>query len=264
MKNFFSQDKLHTVSEANINFYAIPFVHPKRKMAEHDFIYMLEGQWKFGQNKKVYDLKKDHILILSANQKHYGISPCSAGTKTMYFHVKSEDGDVCADSFTDNTDCIDTLIDVSKNKNIKKLFSEIVNANLSGNTRKSNIYFELLLMELKQINNSSPDATVAEKIKNIIHRNPEYFFSNKELSERVNVSLKTAENKFKAEFGATIHQYILNFKINEAVNFFNAYPEMSIKEISANLGFYDEYHFSKQFKKIKGVSPNEYKKAEAE
>ncbi len=74
------------------------------------------------------------------------------------------------------------------------------------------------------------------------------------------VSVKTAENKFKASFGTTIHQYILNFKIEEAISYFNKFEDMTIKEISYNLGFYDEYHFSKQFKKIMNVSPLKYKK----
>ena len=33
------------------------------------------------------------------------------------------------------------------------------------------------------------------------------------------------------------------------------YEELSVKEISYNLGFYDEYHFGKCFKKIMGYSP---------
>jgi len=65
--------------------------------------------------------------------------------------------------------------------------------------------------------------------------------------------------KFKALFGITIHQYMLNHKIELAISYFKNFPEMPIKEISYNLGFYDEYHFSKQFKKIIGVSPSEYK-----
>ena len=74
------------------------------------------------------------------------------------------------------------------------------------------------------------------------------------------VSVKSAETKFKELFGISIHQYILQFKIEQAVSYLKSFPEMSIKEIAFNLGFYDEYHFSKQFKSYTGYSPTEYKK----
>ena len=53
---------------------------------------------------------------------------------------------------------------------------------------------------------------------------------------------------------------MLEYKIKEAISYFDMFPEMSIKETAYNLGFYDEYHFSKQFKRIVGVSPHKYKK----
>ena len=74
------------------------------------------------------------------------------------------------------------------------------------------------------------------------------------------ISVKTAENKFKAAFSTTIHRYMLTYKTEEAISYFKTFPHMTIKEIAYNLGFYDEYHFSKQFKKVTGISPKEYKK----
>jgi AraC-like DNA-binding protein len=35
---------------------------------------------------------------------------------------------------------------------------------------------------------------------------------------------------------------------------------MPMRDIAEALGFYDEYHFSRQFKKEFGISPREYKK----
>lgn len=256
MPSVFSTDKIHRITEANINYYAIPFVHPKRKMHEHDFIYILSGEWKIGQEDKVYTLKKDDVLVLGAGMTHYGASPCSAETKTMYFHVEKFKND--GSTTLQNGISVPTHINSAHNKNIKSLFSKVVTAHKSGQERKAGLYFELLLYELSSQENTKEG--VAETIKNAIHRNPEKFLSNKNLAELANVSLKTAENKFKKQFGTTIHNYVLNFKINEAALFFDAFPEISIKEVAYNLGFYDEYHFSKQFKKIKGISPNEYKR----
>lgn len=259
MENIFSASAIHHITEANINFYATPFVHPKRKMAEHDFIYMLDGEWKIGQNNDIFTLKKDSLLILSANNTHYGVAPCQAGTKTMYFHASCEIGDALKDN-TENSIVLNSLIDTFKNKTIKKYFSNIVNHKLSGNQRKADLYFELLLCELKENDFNKSDAELAEKIKNLIHSAPEKFFSNEELAKKANVSVKTAENKFKEKYGITIHQYMLNFKIKEAKSYFDMFPDISIKEAAFNLGFYDEYHFSKQFKKVTGISPSVYKR----
>lgn len=263
MYNVFSFSKKHTVTEANINFYTNPFIHPSRKMNEHDFIYMLQGEWKFGQNEESFELKKDSLLILSANNYHFGAAPCCANTKTMYFHASFENGDFSSNSLPDFDEteiCIESLTDASNNKNIKKYFSDIINCKLSGNQKKADTYFDLLLCELSENHLFTSDSDVAVRIKNIIHNNPEKFFSNLELAKTTNVSVKTAENKFKSMFGETIHQYILKFKTEEAISYFKLFPEMPIKEIAYNLGFYDEYHFSKQFKKITGFSPMEYKR----
>ncbi len=260
MKISFNTDVRRQITEANINYYNKPFIHPKRRMKEHDFIYLLQGEWKIGQNSETYTLKKDTLLILSAKQTHYGISPSKADTKTMYFHVTSADDDVFNNLTTSNNNAvIESLNYVGDNNIIKKIFYDIVTAKLSGNEKKSAILFDLLLNEIISIKQNSNNSSMVEKIKNIIQQNPEKFFSNFELAQMVNVSVKTAETKFKKIYNQTIHQYILNYKIEQAISYFKVFPEMTIKNISYNLGFYDEYHFSKQFKKATGYSPSTYK-----
>lgn len=259
MSNIFSTQSIHTVTDANINFYNAPFIHPKRNMKEHDFIYILNGEWKLGQNDRTYDLQEDSLLILFAGNTHYGVTPCQAGTKTMYFHVSCENGDLFCDQYA-SPSCIETHINASLNKNIKKLFANVVDAKLSGEQRKANLCFELLLCELTSKKMCFREIETAHKIQRTIHSYPERFFSNAELARITNVSVKTAETKFKAAFGKTIHQYILDFKIKEAISYFDRFGEISIKEVAYNLGFCDEYHFSKQFSKHIGISPSDYKK----
>lgn len=260
MKISFNTDVRREITEANINYYNKPFIHPKRKMDQHDFIYLLQGEWKIGQNLKSYNLKKDTLLILSANQTHYGVSLSKPNTKTMYFHVTSSVDDEFNCSAQNTKDVVlSSLNYVGDNKIIKKIFYDIVSAKLSGNEKKAAILFDLLLIELDSLNQNSNTSTAVEKIRNLIQQNPEKFFSNSELAKVVNASVKTVETKFKTAYGTTIHQYMLNYKIEQAISYFKIFPEMSVKNIAYNLGFYDEYHFSKQFKKITGYSPSSYK-----
>ena len=260
MKYTFSTQNLHRITDANINFYKVPFVHPRRVMREHDFIYVIDGEWELGQNDKIYSLTKDSLLILFAGNTHYGVNPCKAGTKTMYFHVSLEEGDEVGE-FCDADSYTEALIDTSHNPNIKKLFANVVNYKLSGEQRKADLCFELLVCELTSQKVQHKNGEISEEIKNTIHRYPEKFFGNRELAKMMNVSVKTAETKFKAAFGKTIHQYMLEFKIREAKSYFDKFDEISVKEVAYNLGFCDEYHFSKQFLRYAGVSPQAYKKS---
>lgn len=255
MKIHFNTQARHKITKANVNYYANPFTHPSRKMNEHDFIYMLDGEWKMGQDDEEYTLKSNSLLILGAGHRHYGISPCRKNTKTMYFHVSLENGDGLTDG-----EPIDCFTDATANKSIKRIFHEIVKAKLSDNDRRASILFDLLLCEIRESKHQTDKGATGERIKGIIQQNPERFFTNSELAQMAGVSVKSAETKFKELFGISIHQYILQFKIEQAVSYLKGFPEMSIKEIAFNLGFYDEYHFSKQFKKILSISPSQYKK----
>ena len=254
----FNTKSRHRITEANINYYAFPFVHPKRKMKEHDFIYVLDGEWKLGQEEKEFSLQKNSLLILEGGKTHYGISPCAPGTKTMYFHAGLPE-DSASRASAEDAENIRQLTDASSNPNIKKLFYEIVTAKMSGDGRRASAYFDLLIYELSAFG-SDEEGDTGERIKAIIHKNPEKFYTNAELGKKLGISDKSAETKFKRRYGITIHKYTLDFKMEQAISYFKVFPEMSIKEIAFNLGFYDEYHFSRQFKKIKGIPPSLYKK----
>ena len=107
--------------------------------------------------------------------------------------------------------------------------------------------------------------TIAE-IKTIIIEHVHY---NKEKSEHINFSDFLAKRigndysylstLFSSVEGTTIEKYIINQKI-EKVKELLVYDELSLNEISFQLGYSSVQHLSNQFKKITGLSPSHFKK----
>lgn len=64
---------------------------------------------------------------------------------------------------------------------------------------------------------------------------------------------------FVKQTGMSLHRYILNFRISQAVTQL-FYTKRSLVEISQNCGFPDYAYFSRVFKQQHGISPSEYRK----
>ncbi len=252
MECFFDISNVRTITLAGINHYKSPLMHPNRKLSQHDFIYMLDGKWKIGQENETFDLTSGDVLILSANRSHYGITPCSSDTATMFFHVEG----LPSDDETDDSVKLCSLIKAKSNPLVKHYFEKVVSAYKQGEKLLSSVYFHTVLCELKNCIDTGD--TLANQIRQFILF-ADGIPSNEEIARKFNISLKTAEQTFKRAFGKTMHQYILETKIETAKQYLIDFPNMRIYEISNALGFYDEFHFSKLFKKLVGVSPKEFR-----
>lgn len=66
-------------------------------------------------------------------------------------------------------------------------------------------------------------------------------------------------NLFSSVEGITIEKYLINHKI-EKVKELLVYDELSLNEISYQLGYSSVQHLSTQFKKITGLTPSHFKK----
>ena len=64
---------------------------------------------------------------------------------------------------------------------------------------------------------------------------------------------------FSTTEGITIEKYIINQKIEKAKELL-VYDELSLNEISYQLGYSSVQHLSNQFKKITGLTPSHFKK----
>ncbi len=255
MQHVFDISQRHFITISSKNQYISPAQHPNRMLSEHDFIYMLEGTWKIGQDGEEYLLSRDQVLILTAGKHHYGISPCSAGTKTVFIHARALPTDRAPGACI----CLPSHIHAGSNPAVKRCFEQVVYAKSCHDDAMAAVYFDALLYELQRCVQLASKSTVPEQIRQLIISS-DRLLSNQAIADRLHISLKSAEQAFKKHFGKTIHRYQLEVKIENAKFYLSNFPDMRLHEISANLGFYDEFHFSKQFKLLTGISPGAYRK----
>jgi two-component system, response regulator YesN len=75
----------------------------------------------------------------------------------------------------------------------------------------------------------------------------------------LNLSSHELSRQFKKETGKNITEYINNRRINEAIYILEN-DHISITDVAFTVGFNDVNYFTKVFKKLKGVTPSEYRK----
>jgi two-component system response regulator YesN len=65
---------------------------------------------------------------------------------------------------------------------------------------------------------------------------------------------------FKQETGLTLTDYITEMRLRKAKYLLKNSPDLKIHEIGAEVGYGDPAYFNKLFKRVVGVTPNEYKR----
>lgn len=104
-----------------------------------------------------------------------------------------------------------------------------------------------------------PKQEIIKQVKLLLEDKPENLWSIKQLAEAVNISPYYLIRMFKQQTGLTPHQFQLQNRIRKARRLLTAGRE--ITETALVTGFYDQSHFSRNFKKLTALTPLEYIKA---
>ena len=247
----------------NQNIFPTPIKHPSGTLSEHVISYVIKGGWQLKIGNEIVNARADNVFIQPRCTSRIGLEDCPPGTHTMFVHFSGAptDGFVKADSPPSQNGgvCINTLTDAKGNPEIKATLKRIIEEQTKGNHQKALSYLNVLLCELSEASiHDRSKYSLGENIKKLLV-DPTRSFSNSEIATALGVGVRTAEASFKTCFGTTIHQYQLAMKIDHAKFCLEYYPEMKIIDLALSLGFYDEFHFSRQFKRAVGVSPTEYR-----
>ena len=148
------------------------------------------------------------------------------------------------------------------------IFKEMINELQTCRTG----YEELLAMYLQQIfllvqrTRQERKPTVTTYIQEEMEYARRYFnehynepISIQEYAESRNMSVCYFQRNFKQLVNHTPMQYLLTIRVNNAASLLET-TDYSMAEIAAIVGYEDPLYFSRVFRKIKGMSPTEYRK----
>lgn len=127
--------------------------------------------------------------------------------------------------------------------------------------------FQILINTLRKIKDKKDPAKENRVWKEwLVSRIQEYVAQNlpnmirlNDISKNVCISTNYLNTIFKSITGKTVIKYVEEYKINKARDLLKNTKE-SVGTIASNLGFYDQYHFSKIFKKGTGETPTMFRK----
>jgi AraC-like DNA-binding protein len=206
---------------------------------------------------KFFFIRFNESFLLS--QKHLGISDNDSVNRLKYIlsHGSHQPGCILADPGDKLLvkSMIHSLIGELANRQLyhQEIITEVVNVVIRIVARN------IVLNLPKKVTDSTDNAII--NIINYIQENiylPEAL-RLKKISGHFGIAEGYLSRFFKKHSGENLQQYIINYKL-KLIETRLRHSDMRINEIASELGFTDESHLNRIFKRYVGISPSDYRK----
>ena len=130
-----------------------------------------------------------------------------------------------------------------------------VDAQIRANIELQRLAVDLYMNKIKSVHSDYPllDDLLAE-----IRDQPEKWWSVQEMAELCNLSIDQMRRVFFQRTGVKPKIYVDRFKLNRAAEYL-VNTNCSIADAAERFGYKDQYHFSRRFKAVLGMSPTQYR-----
>ena len=257
-------------------------------LKEHDhtffeLVYILSGTGIQWINDNKFQYHDGHLFMITPGDSH----SFEIRTTTKFINIKFNDIYIHSTVFgAENIQRLEFILQhanhqpgcILRNKTdkllvkpiIEAIIREYVNRNLYSKEIIAQLINTIIIVVARNIAMFLPEQVneySEEKALNIL----QYIQTNiyqpdkiktRTISQHFGISESYLGRYFKKYTNETMQQYILNYKLKLVENRL-LHSEMRISEIVAELGFTDESHLNKLFKKYRGCSPTSFKKNNA-
>ena len=121
----------------------------------------------------------------------------------------------------------------------------------------------ILLRSRDTLSPNPPDLPAAvTRVLNAVESKPHYDWKVKELARIAGVSYSGLRTLFFAVLHENLHDFVQRRRLEHAQQLLTD-PGLSIKQVAEQMNFSSEFYFSHFFKKLKGLSPRDYRKQQS-
>jgi len=228
---------------------------PLRHFEFYDLSHMFDGRgWYCSSDGRIQEVEKGDGILVAPGFKHkYG------GYEELYIEDAISFYGPVADHLFNSGIIKNGILKIGKVRRLLPII-ELALDNSEDSQIRANMELQKLLVDLyfENKNSGSPENPAFEQLLEEIKELPGKYWSLEEMTDFCSLSASQLTRIFKAKTGMTSKNYIDNLKMQLASEML-AVKHRTVKEIAAELGYPDPYHFSRRFKELKGFSPQIYK-----
>lgn len=146
---------------------------------------------------------------------------------------------------------------------VLKLTKELDDVQLSGEQqemfRRQLLFYTIMDTICRNIGEERPTETqnVIEHAVALIHQHYRNDLTRDQLAEQLGVSPEHFSRLFKKEKGMSFIDYLLHLRIEKSRELL-VLSKSNVHEVAQEVGFQNQYYFSRKFKQLVGVSPSAY------
>lgn len=236
-----------------------------RVLQEYQVNYITEGEGIMETREGSYHIREGSVIMLKPNVWHRYRPLKNTGWTEHYvgFMGTSANAMMMSAALLRDT----PVVQVGFHENIIRIFQDIENLIKTERPGYQQISSGLLIQLLGHIislkkNENFKHGQVEKSIQKaclIIREHPSDNLKIEKLAEQVNLNYSIFRKAFKRYTGLSPIQYHSTLRLKQATHLLTN-TDMSIKEISFDLGFCSVFYFSKLFKEKTGMTPGEFRK----
>lgn len=265
-----SRDLLYYIQEIGHFKASKPYFTERENLPSFLMKFTLSGSGELHYQNNIYTIETGDVFLIDCNNYQYYKTISNEPWEMDWIHFYGGNSDIFYKEFTKNgRNVFRTNPAKAKQNTIHALMQKLLHLQKEPNARtdfECSVLIHELLNELifqkYELDFAKSDIPgYIKSVKNYIDENYRYGISLEDLEKQFHINKYQIAKEFSKFIGQPPIDYQISRKLSYAKDLLR-YSNLSVKEVSLEIGLENFAYFSRLFKRKTGISPSEYRKTD--